>query len=96
MICFNMLSLTAERNKNETIYSKEWTVVASVDTNLKSGTLVDYAYEITKEAVNQNREFNLVNARTGKISRAKKYDVQSNYNLPHASEINPVEFFHCS
>jgi len=48
-------------------------VICSIDTDLKSGTTVDYGYHKSKNALNANIDYNLVNAREGKISRAKKW-----------------------
>lgn len=48
-------------------------MVAFIDTELKSGTTVEYAYHTCKDALNANREFSFVSARTGKISNAKKH-----------------------
>lgn len=67
-------------------------VIAAVDTNLKNGEAIQYAYLKIKEEINANRDFNLVNAKTGKISRNKRfldeYDPDS-----FAKEINPGEFY---
>lgn len=68
-------------------------LIATVKTNLKNGTAIEYSYSKCKEAINADREFNLVNAQSGKISRAKKYMKDYNYCENWATEINPGEFF---
>ena len=65
-------------------------VIAETKTELKNGASVKYAFEKCEEALNANREFNLVNARTAKISRNKKW---ANKTQDFANEINSGEFF---
>ncbi len=71
-------------------------VIATVDTELKNGTVIEYAFQKGKEELDTNREYNLINSKTGKISRAKKYN-QYRHEIAaigmHAIEINPKEFF---
>lgn len=57
------------------------------------GLEVKYGFEKSKEAINAARDYNLVNARTGKISNAKKWDkVFAESECGFATEINPGEF----
>jgi len=73
---------------------KDGEIKAIVSTDLKNGCVVEYSHFRSKEAINADREYNLVNARKGKISRAKKY---MQYRLQcssiHGEEINPGEFY---
>lgn len=48
-------------------------VIAIINSNLKSGTTVKFAYKKVRDALDANREFNLVNAHSGKISRRKSH-----------------------
>ena len=48
-------------------------LIATVQTDLPAGASVRYSWQRCAEAIDANREFNLVNARRGKISRAKKW-----------------------
>lgn len=55
-----------------------------------------YGFEKAAEAINANRQWNLVNARNGKISNAVKWEGWERTNntiLPFATQINPGEFF---
>ena len=59
-------------------------LIARVEENLKSGEEVRYSNTKTKDSVNANREFSLVNAEYAKVSNAKKWDKayrESNCNL---------------
>lgn len=68
---------------------KNNTLIASTDTDLKNGELVYYAYLSSKEHINKNRDLQLVNAKIGKISRAKKWIKKySNENIDNAIHIN--------
>ena len=53
---------------------------------LPRGTSVSFSHLRVKENINANREYNLVNSKTGKISDSKKY--HGCFNLPLAYEIN--------
>ena len=53
---------------------------------LPRGTGVSFSHLRVKENINANREYNLVNSETGKISDSKKY--HGCFNLPLAYEIN--------
>lgn len=66
-------------------------VVAIANTELKNGVEVQFSSLTTEEKVNANRNYNLVNAQTGKISRAKKWEASAKY-ADYATEINPGEF----
>ncbi len=70
---------------------KNDTLIASVNTDLKNGSSVCYAYNKCEEAIDASRDFNLVNARIGKISRAKKWAKKS-WEVESAIEINKGEF----
>jgi len=70
---------------------KNGQVLAEIDTELKNGTSVSYGYQKVKEEIDANREYNLVNMRTGKISRNKKF--LKEYVDHYAVEINEREFF---
>ena len=65
-------------------------VVASVETDLENGAEVEFSSVVVREEINQSREFNLVNSRWGKISRAKKWSKKAVYKT--AVEINNGEF----
>jgi cupin superfamily acireductone dioxygenase involved in methionine salvage len=62
---------------------------AHIDTELKSGTKVKASYKTCKEAINANRELNLVDAVTLTVSRAQKY--LNEYTETFATEINDSE-----
>ena len=67
---------------NSVILSSENEIVAFVKTDLKSGASVKYSTQISKEALNADREFNLINASAGRISKAKKY-LNANVEASH-------------
>lgn len=69
-------------------------IIAEVKTELKNGESVRFAYQKTRESIDANREFSLVNARDGKISRAKKWlkEAEKRYQTDYAIEINEGEF----
>ena len=69
--------------------------VAFVITTLKNGQDCTFSYSSCREAINADREVNLVNARDGKISRAKKYlnNDELRYNdYTSVKEVNNSEF----
>ena len=66
------------------------TVIALVSTELKNGAEVEYSFNSTAEAINADREVNLVNAKWGKISRAKKWAKE--YTDSVGVEVNTAEF----
>lgn len=53
---------------------KDNRVIASVDTELKNGTVVKFAYNKCTESIDARRDFNLVNSLVGKVSRAKRWE----------------------
>jgi uncharacterized protein (UPF0264 family) len=69
------------------------TVIASVKTDIKNGTVVAYSTQKVKEEIDANRDFNLVSAINGKISRAKRWNQDAAYCELIGVEINPCEFF---
>lgn len=70
-------------------------IIAVVNTNLKNGESISYSKTKAEEAINAAREFNLVNASTGKISRATKWDGKARkmYEVDSGEEINEREFW---
>ena len=69
---------------------KDGNVIATLETMLKSGTQVQFAYITCKEQIDQSRDFNLVNAKTAKVSYSKKWD---RVFVEHSAiEINTNEF----
>ncbi len=75
-----------DRNKN---------LICEVETDLKNGNEIIYAYDYCEESINANRDKNLVNSRTGKISRNKKYasEAREVSCFRYAKEINDGEFY---
>jgi len=72
-------------------------VVAIIDTVLapsRRGEAVLYSRLTCAEAINADRSVNLVNARAGKISSAKKWVQRAATieNISIAREVNPGEF----
>lgn len=67
-------------------------LIATVQTDLPAGASVRYSWQRCAEAIDANREFNLVNARRGKISRAKTWQKNDLY-ADSGVEINPGEFY---
>ena len=65
-------------------------MVAQVDTDAKSGTIVEYGHVVCDEEINANRDYNLVNPQSGKISRAKKWEKE--YIEFFAEEVNPGQY----
>ncbi|CAB5221277.1 hypothetical protein UFOVP244_124 [uncultured Caudovirales phage] len=64
-------------------------LIAAVDTDLKNGAVVLYAYQSVEERLNAKREINLVNASEAKISRAAKWAKAYKFSeLATATEIN--------
>ncbi len=68
-------------------------LIAIVDTELKNGASVQFASSKCVESINAAREFNLVNAKSGKISRAAKWGKQAAICNYFGTEINPSEFY---
>ena len=70
-------------------------VIAFVKTALKNGQDCAFSYTCCEEWINANRDVNLVSARNGKISRAKKYlqpDDNYSWHVGSANEVNEGEF----
>ena len=73
---------------------KNQELICYCETNLKNGEIVEYSYQKSEESINANRDFNLVNARTAKISRAKKWlKIYEKSIVDSAIEINEGEFY---
>jgi hypothetical protein len=51
-------------------------LIAETMQNYKNGASVEYAFDTSKEALNADIDFCLVNARCAKISNAKKWENQ--------------------
>lgn len=71
-------------------------VIAQVETGLAAGELVSFGFFKVEECMNANRQWNLVNASNGKISRAQKWVkkfVAQAEGRRFGKEINPGEFF---
>lgn len=68
--------------------------IARIDGEAKSGHC-RYAFQKTAEAIDANRHWNLVNARSGRISNAKRWQEWERKHdlLPTAIEINPGHYF---
>ncbi len=67
-------------------------VIATCETELDNNSEIRFAYLVAKEQINANFDYNLVNAKKGKISRAKKWDNNKNFDVDFASEINHADF----
>lgn len=69
-------------------------VIAMVAGDAKAGAC-RYAYLRCREAIDANREFNLVNARRGRVTSAKwaEKEVALTGDVDLAVELNPGEFF---
>lgn len=82
-----------EKSKAYIIANNE--IIAVVNTSLKNGESISYSKTKAEEAINAAREFNLVNASTGKISRATKWDGKARkmYEVDSGEEINAGEFW---
>lgn len=64
-------------------------VIALIETALKNGEQVSYSFHKSKESLNAARDFNLVSARIGKISRAKRYlNRRFDMNIAYGKQIN--------
>ena len=55
------------------ISSRTGELLADTSIHLKSGTIVDCAYAVIEEAIDANREHNLVASFTAKVSNAQKW-----------------------
>lgn len=67
--------------------------IATIDTDLKNGAEVAYAFNRCEEKINANREWNLVNAKYGKVSRAKKWQKEAALSNETGISISPDEFY---
>ena len=68
-------------------------IIAQVTTDLKNRASVIFANQKSKEEINANREYNLINAENAKISRAKKwFDMAKTQDVNFGIEINQGEF----
>jgi hypothetical protein len=68
-------------------------VIAEINTELKNGQSVTYAYSRSKEEIDANRKWCLCNSKIGKISRNNKYKKSARSNYWVAEEIMPKEFY---
>ncbi len=82
-----------KRNDSHAYIVANGEIIACIYTSLKNGTVVEYSDSRTLENINANKKYNLVNARSGKISRSKKFERREQPFDPLADEINPKEFF---
>lgn len=71
------------------IINQDQQLIANVG-DMPSGKTVQYAFHTTPNALDANREFDLVNPRHGKISNAKRWAGKE--AVGHAKEINKDEF----
>ena len=69
------------------------TIVAVVDTELKNGSIVKFSSVKSEEKLNANMEYNLVDASTCKISRAKKWSKDSRFVQKYAESLNDDQFY---
>lgn len=73
------------------------TIVAKISADLPSGIEVTYSRQRSEEAINASREWNLVNAKNGKIGNGaawdRKWEKTDGAARDFATEINPGEFF---
>lgn len=68
-------------------------IIAQVTTDLKNQSAVTFSTQKVKEEINANREWNLLNAANGKISRAKKwFDKSKTQDVNFGTELNEGEF----
>jgi hypothetical protein len=65
--------------------------IAKIITDLQSGETIEYSYQRVSESVDARREYNLVNASSAKISRAKKY--ARGMTLDSATPVAEFSFF---
>ena len=69
-------------------------LIAYTSKALKSGERVQVSFDRTKNALNANREFDLVNSFECKASNAKKWGkISENYFAHACTEINENEFY---
>ena len=58
----------------KTYIVKNQAIVATVNTDLKVFTVVNFSAHRCVESIDANREFNLVNAQIGRIARGAKWE----------------------
>ncbi len=70
-------------------------IVAKINAEVASGAQVQFSRVRTEDQINAARVWNLVNAQTGKISNAAKWDAvwSKTEDSRYATEINPGEYF---
>ncbi len=69
-------------------------LVTRTSKKLKSGERVKVSFNRSKNALNADREWDLVNAIECKASNAKKWDTVPSYSYAdHCVELNPNEFY---
>jgi len=74
----------------------EGSVIAEVETDLRAGKVVRFSNQKCRDRLKAGRDFSLVNAAKGRISRAVKWSHNKYYHLyqyTEATEINPGEFY---
>jgi len=88
----NQETTPTETLMNAYIIGKDGEPVATATTTTKG--FIRYGFASVREEIDAKRELNLVNARAGKISTAKKWaDWEHTHEpLPVAKEINPGQF----
>jgi hypothetical protein len=90
----DMNTINAVVKNHSYILDCDDTVIAKTDKYEKSGTRVMYSRYVCEEAIDANREYNLVNSSIGRISNSKKSAEQAmeDWDLPLAEEINEREY----
>ena len=70
-------------------------IIAKINAAAQAGEYVKFSSQRCEEAINASREWNLVNARNGKISNAVKWHKiwDRMADCRYAVEINPGEYF---
>jgi len=89
----NITHNNKEMTRAYIIKNKE--VLGIIETLLTSGNY-DASYKKCEEKINANREYNLVNAFTIKLSRDKKWEKnyrKNNFNCSSVEIINDDEFY---
>jgi hypothetical protein len=73
---------------------KKGELIAKLSVERKSGELVRFSDVTCEEKINAAREFNLVNAQTGRISNAANWNhiYRKSEGVEIATEINPGEY----
>lgn len=72
-------------------------IIAKIEAPMKSGTEVRFSRDRCEEALDAAREWNLVNARPGRIGNGAAWDRKwartEGAACEYATEINPGDFF---